>query len=132
MSELRIGDRVEVTEKNSGLKYRGVLVRNDLELENRAKKTGPWIDQTFVRFDNEDKGEVYRYWLKRGSFLYVRDHGKCFIRTIEYDRPRRKVMSLRVCEDSGGYNIHTSEFNITTEDITSILVYNLAYNTVAL
>jgi hypothetical protein len=131
MSELRIGDRVEVTEKNSGLKYRGVLVRNDLELANRAQKTGPWRDQTFVRFDNDIKEDVYRYWLKQGSFLYVRDHGKCFIQTIEYDRHMR-IMSLRVSEDSGGYNIYTSKFNITTADITSILVYNLAYHTVAL
>ena len=128
-NNLTVGQRVQVNKKYEPSKtYGGMVVRNDLELVNRACKSGPWVPHTYVQFDNDDRDEVYFDYLGRGSWLYCKGGRKCFVRDIEYDNSKTSILSMTVAEDDGEYNVCSTEFRITTGDINSILVYCLGFD----
>jgi len=128
-NNLTVGQRVQVNEKCKPSKtYMGRVVRNDLELANRACKSGPWVPHTYVQFDNDDKEYAYFDYLRQGSWLYCQGGRKCFVRDIEYDNSKSCILSMTVAEDDGEYNLCSTEFRITTGDIDSILVYYLGFD----
>ena len=137
-SDFRIGNIVRVSRKYENKTYRGVLVRLDYDIENRAHTDGLFskhVPKHYVKFDEDVRDEVYRTWLMRGSYLYCSYNGsspqKCFIKEIEYDEFSQNISSLKVAVDDGRKcMIDCIELTIKPDNIDSILVYYRGYDIV--
>ena len=122
---LHVNDRVLVTERLQNISFEGTVVYTEIAPINAGLPYGSTTEYIYIRFDDPS---AYFTWLKRGSPLIVkRDHGslnKCVVREIN---TRDNIISVG---EKFRLFIHGNmgNYNITSKDIDSMLVWRVAYN----
>ena len=120
-SEFCVGDVVNVTRKETGKRFKGVVSFLEMAPVNRAQKNGDQTEYIYVKFEDRS---AYSSWLQRGSSVMIQRKYRSIQKYILCQFDDSRVTAIN---DNGGYLMNIPEVEISADDIDSILIWRVAY-----